>query len=106
MVFLGGAGGRKVNCVVRDTHAPPSNSDEEDSHDAPEWEGRDWDNYNYEPASTSARAAAVAGSDTMANLLSSLPAMCTEDIAALLEDLPMPAAGVVNGLTVEEAIQV
>jgi hypothetical protein len=35
-----------------------------------------------------------------------LPGFIAEDIAALLSDLPLPAAGDIPGMTVDEAVQV
>ena len=39
-------------------------------------------------------------------MLEGLPGFIAEDIAALLRDLPLPAAGDIPGMTVDEAIQV
>ena len=46
------------------------------------------------------------GADPIATMLDGLPGFIAEDITALLRDLPLPAAGDVAGMTVEEAIQV
>ncbi len=39
-------------------------------------------------------------------MLGGLPGSIAEDIAVLLHDLPLPAAGDTPGMTVDEAIQV
>jgi hypothetical protein len=39
-------------------------------------------------------------------MLDGLPDFIAEDIAALLRDLPLPAVGDVQGMSVEQAIQV
>ena len=69
----------------------------------PDWQARDWEDEEYTPPD---RDCGAGSSDPMAALLDGLPGFITEDIDAVLRDLPLPDAGDVPGMTVEEAIQV
>ena len=78
------------------------------SPSCPDWDERDWEDYNYDQ-----RAAGCAnglGRDSLAaslaNLLDGLPGLDADAIAAMIRDLPMPNDVEVPGLTVEEAIEV
>ena len=78
------------------------------SPSCPDWDERDWEDYNYYQ-----RAAGCAnglGRDSLAaslaNLLDGLPGLDADAIAAMIRDLPMPNDVEVPGLTVEEAIEV
>ncbi len=46
------------------------------------------------------------GVDPFTTMLNGLPGFIAEDIAALLRNLPLPAAGDIPGMTVDEVIQV
>ena len=83
-------------------------SEQNEPSDCPDWDERDWEDYNYDP-----RAAGGAGglgrdslAASLANLLDELPGLDADAIAAMIRDLPMPNDVEVPGLTVEEAIEV
>ena len=93
-----------TNSVEPSEQTEPS----ERSPSCPDWDERDWEDYNYDP-----RAAGGAGglrrdslAASLANLLDGLPGLDADEIAAMIRDLPMPNDVEVPGLTVEEAIEV
>ena len=88
----------------------PEASAWESEHDGgstgvPEWQLRDWDDY-YFPEDAGGAGGGGSAADPFATMLEGLPGFIAEDIAALLHDLPLPAAGDIPGMTVSEAIQV
>ena len=67
-------------------------SEQNEQSDCPDWDERDWEDYNYDP-----RAAGGAGglgrdslAASLANLLDGLPGLDADEIAAMIRDLPMP----------------
>jgi hypothetical protein len=76
-----------------------------ESTGAPEWLLLDWDDY-YFPEDAGGAGGGGSAADPFATMLEGLPGFITEDIVALLCDLPLPAAGDIPGMTVDEAIQV
>jgi hypothetical protein len=74
---------------------------------APEWLPLDWDDYDFpEDAGGAGGGGSLSAADPFATMLEGLPGFIPEDIVALLHDLPLPAAGDIPGMTVDEAIQV
>jgi hypothetical protein len=68
-------------------------------------ESRDWEDYDYVLLGCCAGGGQGAGlRDPLAYLYDVLPGLRTGDINALLQDLRIPIAGNVPGMTVEEAI--
>ena len=89
---------------------PPSPEASESEHGgrstgAPEWLLVDWDDYDF-PEDAGGAGGGGSAADPFATMLEGLPGFIAEDIAALLRDLPLPAAGDIPGMTVDEAIQV
>ena len=82
----------------------PSDSSEP-SASCPDWDERDWEDYNYDPRAAAGGAGGVRR-DPLANLLDGLPGLDADEISAMIRDLPMPNTVEVPGLTVEEAIEV
>ena len=79
----------------------------------PPWLERDWEDYDFQAGGgdcagggQGAGGASHSGADPLATMLDGLPGLIAEDIAALLRDLPLRAAGDAPGMSVEEAIQV
>jgi hypothetical protein len=72
----------------------------------PEWQLRDWDDYDFPEDAGRAGGGGGSGADPFATMLEGLPGFIAEDIATLLRDLPLPAAGDIPGMTMDEAIQV
>jgi len=79
----------------------------------PPWLERDWEDYDFQAGGgdgagggQGACGASHSGADPLATMLDGLPDFIAEDIAALLRDLPLPAVGDVQGMSVEQAIQV
>ena len=72
----------------------------------PPWLERDWEDEVYTPPGRDCGAVSTGSQDPMAALLDGLPGFITEDIDVMLRDLPLPDAGDVLGMTVEDAIQV
>jgi len=79
----------------------------------PPWLERDWEDYDFQAGGgdgagggQGAGGASHSGADPLATMLDGfkLPGFIDEDIAALLRDLPLPAAGDAPGMSVEEAI--
>jgi hypothetical protein len=94
--------------VVRPPSPEASECELEDgggSTGVPEWQLRDWDDYNF-PEDAGGVGGGGSAADPLATMLEGLPDFIAEDIAALLRDLPLPAAGDIPGMTVDEAIQV
>ena len=86
---------------------PADQPDHDDSGaEAPEWEDRDWEEYNYLPPEGGAGSSGRRLGDMLADLLDGLPGVDADEIEALLRNLPMPDVGDVPGMTVEEAIEV
>jgi hypothetical protein len=92
---------------------PPSPEASESEHGGgstgvPEWQLRDWDDYDFPGHAGEAGGghSGGIGADPFASMLEGLPGFISEDIATLLRDLPLPAAGDIPGMTVDEAIQV
>ncbi len=92
---------------------PPSPEASESEHDggstgAPEWLLLDRDDYDFpeDAGGAGGGGSAAAAADPFATMLEGLPGFIAEDIVALLRDLPLPAAGDIPGMTVDEAIQV
>jgi hypothetical protein len=88
---------------------PPSPEASESEHGggstgAPEWLLLDWDDYDF-PEDVGGAGGGGSAADPLATMLEGLSGFIAEDIAALLSDLPLPAAGDIPGMTVE-AIQV
>ena len=71
----------------------------------PQWQLQDWDDY-YFPEDAGGVGGGGSGADPFATILEGLPGFIPEDTAPLLRDLPLPAAGDIPGMTVDEAIQV
>jgi hypothetical protein len=99
--------GRDTRMIVR----PPSPEASESEHDGgstgvPEWQLLDWDDYDFPEGAAGAGGGGGSAADPFATMLNGLPGFITEDIAALLHDLPLLAAGDTPGMTVDEAIQV
>ena len=85
--------------------ALPEASDSEHgggSTGVPEWQLQDWDDYDFPEDVEREEEVAV----EQIHLLQRFPGFISEDIATLLRDLPLPAAGDIPGMTVDEAIQV
>jgi hypothetical protein len=79
----------------------------------PQWLERDWENHDFQAGGgdgagglQGACGASHSGADPLATILDGLPGFIAEDIAALLCDLSLLAAGNAPGMSVEEAIQV
>jgi hypothetical protein len=74
----------------------------------PDWEERDWEDYNYDVhADSSAHSGGRLGRDPFADLLNGLPGLDADAIAALIRNFPTRPNDVeVPGLTVEEAKEV
>jgi hypothetical protein len=90
---------------------PPSPEASESEHGGgstgvPEWQLLDWDDYDFPEGAAGAGGGGGSATDPIATMLDGLPDFIAEDIAALLHDLPLPAAGDTPGMTVDEAIQV
>lgn len=95
------------NRGARTTDMPADQPDHADSGaEAPEWEDRDWEDYNYLPPGGGAGSSGRGLGDMLADLLDGLPGVDADEIDALLRNLPMPDVGDVPGMTVEEAIEV
>jgi hypothetical protein len=88
---------------------PPSPEASESEHGGgstgvPEWQLLDWDDDDF-PEDAGGAGGGGSRADPFATMLEGLPGFIAEDIAALLRDLPLPAAGYIPGMTVDEAIQ-
>jgi hypothetical protein len=59
----------------------------------PEWQQGDWDDYNFPEDAGGAGGGGGSGAYPFATMLEGLPSFITEDIATLLRDLPLQAAG-------------
>ncbi len=68
----------------------------------PEWQLLDQYDYDFPEDA----GGAGGGADPFATMLKGLPGFIAENIAALLREIPLPAAGDIPGMTVDEAIQV
>ena len=106
MYNVAGHGTRTVVHPPRDETSPDNSEHYGGSTGIPEWLQSDWDDYDIQAGSSARGGARGDGADPIATMLDGVPGFIAEDIAALLRDLPLPAAGDVAGMTVEEAIQV
>ena len=90
---------------------PPSPEASESEHGGgstgvPEWQLLEWDDYYFPEDADGVGGGCSSGADPFATMLESLPGFIAENIAFLLLDLPLPVAGDIPGMTVDEAIQV
>jgi hypothetical protein len=85
--------------------SPEASESEDGGGGAPEWQLLDWDDYDF-PEDAGGAGGGGTAADPFATMLEGLPGFIADDIAALLRYLPLPAAGDIPGMTVDEAIQV
>jgi hypothetical protein len=90
---------------------PPSPEASESEHDGGstgvrDWQLRDWDDYDFPDSVSGAGGGGGSAADPLATMLDGLPGFIAEDIAALLRDLALQAAGNIPGMTMDMAIQV
>jgi hypothetical protein len=61
---------------------------------------QDWDDYDF-PEDAGGVGGGGSGADPFTTMLKGIPGFIAEDIAPLLSDLPLPAAGDIPGITVD-----